>query len=158
MVGVACAVGAFVLFKLWIPIWKVLNVAILWLTTPTEVNDQRYHYLLSAAAQALAALFAIVFALAPLIIQRLSRYTAVPMRIIFNRRVLVYIVGFALAVAFPLWLLRSPASNGALVVAIIATISALSIAWFFWYIIRWTNLPRIIDRLQSEVLDAITRR
>lgn len=152
------AIGTFIVFRLWIPVSQALIAAFQWLTTPVEVKDPRYLYLLSAAAQAQAAIFAIVFALAPLIIQRLSKYTDAPMRIIFNRWVLAYIFSFALAVALPLWLLRSPASNGALVATIVATLCALSIAWFFWYIIRWTNLPRIIDRLQSEVLDAITRR
>gem|GEM_PF-3833732 len=72
-----------------------------WLSYP-ETLDNHNKYLLSATAQVLGAVFAIVFAITPIVVQQLSRYISKPFRHVFKKEILLYIAGFAVTIVIPL--------------------------------------------------------
>ena len=76
------------LFKLWIPIGKAWDAVYQWLTVTDEVDVSRHKYLLSATAQVLGALFALVFSITILAAQFVTKYTQRMMKVIFHKWVI----------------------------------------------------------------------
>jgi hypothetical protein len=114
-VVVSCAITTIVigLLLLWVYLldyWGWLDLGL------TEVDyDDRIKYLLSATAQVLGALFALVFSITLIAVQFVTKYTHRTMRIVFNNWIIFYMVVFASSVVIPLvWLIGDPTWGGAI--------------------------------------------
>ncbi len=120
-----------------------------------NVDNPRQLYLLSATAQVLAALFALVFSITLLAVQFVTKYTHRTMRIVFTGRVIVYMGGFALAVVLPLWFISHPTGWGSLVSVIIGSLYVLSLVGFFLYLRDRMKIDGLITYLKEEGLNAV---
>lgn len=102
--------------------------------TVTDFDD-RVKYLLSATAQVLAALFALVFSITLIAIQFVTKYTHRTMEVVFNNWIIFYMVIFASSVVVPLvWLITHPTWGGAIMSLVIGIIVVISLVPFFLYL------------------------
>jgi hypothetical protein len=76
-----------------------------------ESNPEKLKYLLSATTQVLGAVFAIVFSITPIVVQRLTRYISQPERYVFHSGIIAYIAAFAVAIIIPLLSLGNPTAT-----------------------------------------------
>jgi|GEM_PF-2375399 len=121
----------------------------------SESQLTSHRYLLSATAQLLAAIFALVFSITLIGTQFVTKYTHRTMRIIFSRRIFFYIVGFALAVIFPLWWIVTPMGIGSFLSVVIASLFVLSIPGFFVYLIRKMGIEGVIAHIKKVAIEAV---
>lgn len=113
--------------------------------------DDRIKYLLSATAQVLAALFALVFSITLIAVQFVTKYTHRTMRIIFNNWIIFYMVVFAGSVVIPLiWLLVNPKLGGAIMSLMVGGIVVISLVPFFLYLRDRMKIDAVIEYLKDE--------
>jgi len=125
-----------------------------WLRTSETLGDHN-KYLLSATAQVLGALFALVFSITLIATQFVTKYTHRTMEIIFNKKVIAYMILFAGATVLPLGCLSNPTSLGAIISVIVGSIFVLSVPGFFWYLKGRMNIGWIITYLKEEGLRSL---
>ncbi len=129
-----------------------------WLLMKVDTQDARHLYLLSATAQVLAALFALVFSITLIAVQFVTKYTHRTMRMVFNARILTYIGGFALAVILPLWFISHPSGFGSLLSLIVGSVYVLSLIGFFYYLRKKLSIDTIIEDLKTEALEYLNKK
>lgn len=122
-----------------------------WFAEPGD----KHKYLLSATAQTLGAIFAIVFAITPIVVQQLSRYISKPLRYVFKPRMLAYIAGFAIAITTPLWCLIKPGGLGSFISLVLGSGFVFSLIWYFWYILKKSDVDRLMYDLKDESLASV---
>ncbi|MEA3312636.1 MAG: hypothetical protein U9Q76_10510 [candidate division WOR-3 bacterium] len=142
-IAVIVIVGIFILPTTW-----------QWLRTPETPGDHN-KYLLSATAQVLGALFALVFSITLIATQFVTKYTHRTMEIIFNKKVIAYMILFAGATVLPLGCLSNPTSLGAIISVIVGSIFVLSVPGFFWYLKGRMNIEGIISFLKKQALKEV---
>lgn len=116
--------------------------------------DARNKYLLSATAQALAALFAIIFSLIAVATQSI-RYTYLALRTIFEWRIIVYMFAFAGAIVFSLLWIFNPTDPGAIMCVGVGSIFVISLPVFFIDLRRRLSIEWIIQSLLQQGLNAL---
>lgn len=121
---------------------------------PSEDALTGYRYLLSATAQVLAALFALVFSITLIVTQLATKYTQRAVGIVFDKRINFYIGGFALAVIFPLMWIITPMWVGAIESVVIGALYVLSLPPFFLYFIRKMKIDAVIAELKRLAIEA----
>ncbi len=115
----------------------------------------KHHYLLSATSQVLAAIFALVFSITLIVTQFVTKYTHRTIGIVFPKRVFFYILGFALAVIFPLWWLVVPFKIGSFISVVVASFFVFSIPGFFIFLTRKMRTDGVIKHLKTEAIKAV---
>ncbi|MBN2378800.1 hypothetical protein JXM67_03240 [candidate division WOR-3 bacterium] len=156
-VVVSCAIATIVIGFLILGIylldyWGWLDLGL------TEVDyDNRIKYLLSATAQVLGALFALVFSITLIAVQFVTKYTHRTMRIIFNNKIIFYMITFALSVAVPLLWLMSPTWGGGIMAIVVGVIIILSLVPFFLYLRDSMKIEHVTNHLKDKGLRAFKR-
>jgi len=156
-VGVIAVLVTLIILALAIPSVRNVLVALLKLLGAEDSNPDKLKYLLSATAQVLGAVFAIVFSITPIVVQQLTRYISRPLRFVFNSRIIIYIAGFAVAITIPLWGLGNPTAKWALLSLVVGTFFIISLIWYFRYIIRSSSVTNLIPVFHRRCLEAIAR-
>ena len=110
-------------------------------------DDARNKYLLSATAQVLGAVFALVFSISLIATQFVSKYTHRPAGVIFHKKIFIYMGGFAVAVVFPLWWIVTPIGIGSFLSLVLGSLFVLSVPVFFLYLIKM-NIEGVISELK----------
>jgi len=111
-------------------------------------DDARNKYLLSATAQVLGAVFALVFSISLIATQFVSKYTHRPAGVIFHKKIFIYMGGFAIAVVFPLWWIVTPIGIGSFLSLVLGSLFVLSVPGFFLYLIKM-NIEGVISELKK---------
>jgi hypothetical protein len=124
-----------------------------WLFTGGELDGSKY--LLSATAQVLGALFALVFTITLIAVQFVTKYTHRTMKIIFNERLIFYMTGFACSVILPLWWLLNPTELGTYISIVTGSLVVLSLILLFLDLKKRMNIGWIITCLKVEGLKAV---
>lgn len=119
------------------------------------IDPQQSNYLLSATAQVLGALFALVFTITLIAVQFVTKYTHRTMKIIFNWRLIFYMAGFACSVILPLWWLLNPTELGTYISIVTGSLVVLSLILLFLDLRKRMNIGWIITYLKEEGLRAL---
>ena len=122
-----------------------------WLRTPETLSDQN-KYLLSATAQVLAALFALVFSITLIATQFVTKYTHRTMQLIFNKWVIGYMIAFAAAIIIPLACLSNPTGLGAFISVAYGSVMIILLIPFFLDLKKRMNIEWILKRFVVEGL------
>lgn len=143
-------------FALTIPLLLTTVVLIWWcpsLFVPL-VDETHPHslYLLSAIAQSLAAVLALVFSISLVVAQLASRYSYRMLSHFFDRLTIAYILLFIVAVFLPFWLLAKPSPWGVKLSLTLAATSLLLLIPYFLSFRDKLNPERLIRDLQEEAL------
>jgi len=131
-------------------VWEWLSMGI--------PSDARNKYLLSATAQVLGAVFALVFSITLIATQFVTKYTHRTVWIVFNKWILTYVGGFAAAVIFPLWWLVNPVGVGSFLSVGLGSLFVMSVPGFFLYLTQRMNLNGIITELGRIGIQATEQR
>lgn len=115
----------------------------------------RYKYLLSATAQVLGAVFALVFSITLITTQFVTKYTHRTVGVIFKKWVIIYMFLFASTVILPLICLRSPNGLASYASTMLGSLFLLSVPWFFVYLIEKMNIEGVIKELKKVGLKAV---
>lgn len=150
--GLLTVIAKITLFQEWPQLGELINQLYQWFAEPGD----KHMYLLSATAQTLGAVFAIVFAITPLVVQQLSRYISKPLRYVFKPRMLAYIAGFALSITIPLWCLIKPSGLGSFISLVIGSSFIISLIWYFRYILKKSDIDNLASSLRDEGLKSVT--
>lgn len=126
-----------------------------WLRDRIFTGHLDSHYLLSATAQVLGALFALVFTITLIAVQFVTKYTHRTMKIIFNWRLIFYMAGFACSVILPLWWLLNPTELGTYISIVTGSLVVLSLILLFLDLKKRMNIGWIITCLKEEGLNAV---
>jgi len=117
--------------------------------------DSRNKYLLSAAAQVLGAVFALVFSITLVAGQSVAKYTHRTLTVIFNKWILGYMGAFGGAIIWILSCISYPTDARAVMTVTVGIIFVcLSVPTFFWYLIQRMNLEGISLELKRIGLNA----
>jgi hypothetical protein len=108
-------------------IWVVPQLNIL----PTIVIDSNTPYLLSAIAQSLAAVLALVFTISLIAVQLSSRYSYRLVADFFDPFTIAYMLLFIIAVILSFWFLSNPSLNGLKLSFILAGVCLLLLVPYF---------------------------
>lgn len=118
--------------------------------------DDRIKYFLSATAQVLGALFALVFSITLIAVQFVTKYTHRTMRVVFTKSINWYMLLFASSVVFPLaWLLINPSWGWAIISLIWGGIIILSLVPFFLYLRERINIETVIEYLKRKAMKEV---
>jgi len=119
----------------------------------TEVKQS--NYLLSATAQVLGALFALVFSITLIAVQFVTKYTHRTMKIIFDWKLFFYMGGFACSVVLPLWWLLYPTEVGTYISLVVGSSTVASLLLLFLDLRKRMNIGWAIDYIKAEALKAV---
>jgi hypothetical protein len=108
-------------------IWIVPQLNIL----PTIIIDSNTPYLLSAIAQSLAAVLALVFTISLIAVQLSSRYSYRLLAEFFDPFTIAYMVLFIIAVILPFCLLANPSLNGLKLSIVLAVVCLVLLVPYF---------------------------
>jgi len=108
-------------------IWVAPQLNIL----PTIVIDSNTPYLLSAIAQSLAAVLALVFTISLIAVQLSSRYSYRLLADFFDPFTIAYMLLFIIAVILPFCLLANPSLNGLKLSIVLAAVCLVSLVPYF---------------------------
>ncbi|MBA7656571.1 hypothetical protein ES703_64497 [subsurface metagenome] len=111
-------------------------------------------YLLSAEAQVLGALFALVFSITLIATQFVTKYTHRTMQIIFNKWVIGYMILFAGSIIVPLACLSNPSGLGSFISFVYGSVMIILLIPFFLDLKRRMNIGWIITHLKKECINA----
>lgn len=129
-----------------------------WLLRTPEAPGDQNKYLLSATAQVLGALFALVFSVTLIATQLVTKYTHRTIRIIFNWKVTLYMSLFAGSVILPLWCLSNPTGIGSLISVGFGSLMVILLIPFFRDLKKRMNIEWIINYLKEEGLKAVKKK
>ena len=155
---VGCVIMAILVGGAFLLIYLIERPVGLWRWLFFETNLDARKYLLSATAQVLGAIFALMFSLSIVAGQTLVRYTHRALTVIYNRRLFIYALAFAGIVIGTLCCLCNPTDGLAIIMVGLGGIfTVLSTPAFFWYIVQGLNLQRIPMLIKRTGLYAIKR-
>ncbi len=126
-----------------------------WLNTKAEFPDT-HKYLLSATAQVLAALFALVFSITLIATQFVTKYTHRTMQIIFNKWVIGYMILFAASIIIPLAFLSKPNGLGSFISFAYGSVMVVLLIPFFLDLKKRMNIGQVIVKLKDKALKEIS--
>ncbi len=117
--------------------------------------DSRNKYLLSAAAQVLGAVFALLFSITLVAGQSVAKYTHRTLTVIFNKWILGYMGAFGGAIIWILSCISYPTDARAVMTVMVGIIFVcLSVPLFFWYLVQRMNLEGMSLELKRIGLNA----
>ena len=114
-------------------------------------------YLLSAIAQSLAAVLALVFTISLVIAQLASRYSHRLLVSFFDKWTILYILMFVLSVLLPLWLLTKPNTQYIKVSLILAEICLFFLVPYFLSFKEKLNPESLISDLRNKALKKLNK-
>lgn len=120
--------------------------------------DARNTYLLSATAQVLGAIFALVFSISLVAGQTVVRYTHRALTIIFNKWIFIYAVIFAGVIVGILWCIQYPTDILTPLALGVGGLFVLSIPVFIFYLIQRMNLQWMPQEFKRIGIKAIRNR
>lgn len=112
-------------------------------------------YLLSATAQVLGAIFALVFSIALVAGQTVARYTHRAVNLIFDRSIFIYAGTFAFVTIGVLWCIQYPTNLLTRIALVIGALFILSIPAFIFHLVQRMNLHWIPKRLKEICVEAL---
>lgn len=112
-------------------------------------------YLLSATAQVLGTIFALVFSIALVAGQTVARYTHRAINIIFDWLILLYAGTFALVTVWVLWCIQYPSNSLTRIALGTGALFILSIPAFIFHLVQRMNLQWIPKRLKEICVEAL---
>ena len=132
-----------------------------WLWEPwfdQYILPQQSNYILSAIAQVLGALFALVFSMTLIAVQFVTKYTHRTMKIIFNRKMLIYMAGFASSIILPLLFLISPTKIGTTLSMVTGWAVVASLILLFLDLKKRMNIRWAIEIIKKEAITYFARK
>jgi len=152
-IGIAIIAVTLGLIGLYYLRWPMLE----WLRDRIFTGHLDSHYLLSATAQVLGALFALVFSITLIAVQFVTKYTHETMKIIFNWRLIFYMGGFASSVILPLWWLLNPTELGTYISIVTGSLVVLSLILLFLDLKKRMNIKWALDYLKKRALKEVEK-
>ena len=113
--------------------------------------DARNKYLLSATAQVLGALLAIIFSLVAIATQSI-KYGSEALRYVFDWMIIVYMFSFASSIIMAIWWIFNPSNFGSLVSVSLASLLVLSLPIYFIDVRSRLDLEWLIRRIEEQGL------
>lgn len=133
--------------------WSIVQ----WRQAADEFGAQN-QYLLSATAQVLAALFALIFSITLIAVQFVTKYTDRTIQAVFTNWIIVYMVFFAGSVIFPLWCFANPTGLGSMISVIIASVVIALLIPYFLYLRKRMTTESVMDFLKNEALRWVKKK
>jgi hypothetical protein len=145
----AMTIGLIGLYYLKWPMWTWMRDHVFY----CYIEPNKCFYLLSATAQVTGALFALVFSITFIAVQFSVKYTHRAIEIIFNWKLIIYMVGFACSVILPLWWLLNPTLVGTYISIVTGSIVVISLVFLFLDLRKRMNIGWISNYLRQNGLD-----